>query len=92
VWIGLNLKLPANPGHEVGGVVEEVGRDVRSIKVGDRVTIPFHEADGTCPECRAGYQNLCDHLIVPGVQRGGVGAVRHRHRGGPELHTVARGC
>jgi propanol-preferring alcohol dehydrogenase len=70
-WIGLNLKLPANPGHEVGGVVEEVGRDVRTIKVGDRVTIPFHEADGTCPECRAGFQNLCDHLIVPGVQRGG---------------------
>lgn len=70
-WIGLNLKLPANPGHEVGGVVEEVGRDVRTIKVGDRVTIPFHEADDTCPECRAGFQNLCDHLIVPGGQRGG---------------------
>jgi len=70
-WIGLNLKLPANPGHEVGGVVEEVGRDVRTIKVGDRVTIPFHEADGTCPECRAGFQNLCDHSIAPGIQRGG---------------------
>jgi propanol-preferring alcohol dehydrogenase len=70
-WIGLNLALPANPGHEVGGVVEEVGRDVRTIKVGDRVTIPFHEADGTCAECRAGFRNLCDHMIVPGVQRGG---------------------
>ncbi len=70
-WIGLNLALPANTGHEVGGVVEEVGRDVRTIKVGDRVTIPFHEADGTCPECRAGYQNLCDHMIVPGVHRTG---------------------
>lgn len=70
-WIGLNLTLPANTGHEVGGVVEEVGRDVRAIKVGDRVTIPFHEADGTCPECRAGYQNLCDHMIVPGIHRSG---------------------
>jgi propanol-preferring alcohol dehydrogenase len=39
--------------------------------VGDRVTIPFHEADGTCAECRAGYQNLCDHVIIPGVQRTG---------------------
>jgi NADPH:quinone reductase-like Zn-dependent oxidoreductase len=32
--------------------IEEVGRDVRAIKVGDR-----------------GYQNLCDHVIMPGVQR-----------------------
>jgi D-arabinose 1-dehydrogenase-like Zn-dependent alcohol dehydrogenase len=68
-WIGFNLPLPANTGHEVGGVVEEIGRDVRTIKVGDRVTIPFHESDGTCPECRAGFQNLCDHMIVGGVQR-----------------------
>jgi D-arabinose 1-dehydrogenase-like Zn-dependent alcohol dehydrogenase len=68
-WMGFNLALPANTGHEVGGVVEEVGRDVRTIKVGDRVTIPFHESDGTCPHCRAGYQNLCDHVIIPGVQR-----------------------
>ena len=70
-WIGFNLPLPANTGHEVGGVVEEIGRDVRTIKVGDRVTIPFHESDGTCPECRAGYQNLCEHVIVGGVQRTG---------------------
>lgn len=41
------------------------------MKVGDRVTIPFHEADGTYPECRAGYQNLCDHMIAPGVHRTG---------------------
>jgi D-arabinose 1-dehydrogenase-like Zn-dependent alcohol dehydrogenase len=68
-WLGMNLALPANTGHEVGGVIEEVGRDVRTIKVGDRVTIPFHEADGTCPHCRAGLQNLCDNVITPGHQR-----------------------
>jgi D-arabinose 1-dehydrogenase-like Zn-dependent alcohol dehydrogenase len=68
-WMGFNLALPANTGHEVGGVVEEIGRNVRGIKVGDRVTIPFHEADGTCLQCRAGYQNICDHVIIPGVQR-----------------------
>lgn len=70
-WIGFNLTLPANTGHEVGGVVEEVGRDVRTIKIGDRVTIPFHESDGICPQCRAGFHNLCDHMIVPGLHRGG---------------------
>lgn len=54
-WVGVNVPLPAVMGHEVGGVVVEVGRDVRAVKVGDRVTIPFHEADGTCPQCRAGF-------------------------------------
>jgi D-arabinose 1-dehydrogenase-like Zn-dependent alcohol dehydrogenase len=68
-WLGFKLSLPANTGHEVGGVVEEVGPDVRTIKVGDRVTIPFHESDGVCPHCRAGRQNLCDNVIIPGVQR-----------------------
>lgn len=70
-WMGLKLPLPTVLGHEVGGVVEEVGPDVRTVKVGDRVTIPFHEADGTCPYCRAGHQNLCDHEIIPAVHRSG---------------------
>lgn len=70
-WMGLKLPLPTVLGHEVGGVVEEVGPDVRTVKVGDRVTIPFYEADGTCPYCRAGYQNLCDHGIIPAVHRSG---------------------
>jgi propanol-preferring alcohol dehydrogenase len=70
-WIGFNLTLPTNTGHEVGGVVEEIGAEVRTIKVGDRVTIPFHESDGTCEQCRAGFQNVCDHVIVGGAQRVG---------------------
>ena len=69
--MGLKLPLPTVLGHEVGGVVEELGADVRTVKVGDRVTIPFHEADGTCLYCRAGDQNLCDHEIIPAVHRSG---------------------
>jgi threonine dehydrogenase-like Zn-dependent dehydrogenase len=47
--MGFNLRLPTVLGHEVGGVVEEVGPNVRTVKVGDRVTIPFHDADGELP-------------------------------------------
>jgi propanol-preferring alcohol dehydrogenase len=67
----MELKLPAIPDHEVGGVVAEVGRDVKNIKVGDRVTIPLHESDGTCPQCRDGLPNLCDNMISPPQGRPG---------------------
>lgn len=71
IWMGFNLKLPTILGHEVGGVVEEVGPNVRTVKVGNRVSILFHEADGTCPYCRAGYQNRCENEIIAGVHRTG---------------------
>lgn len=70
-WLGIELQLPTNTGHEVGGVVEEIGPDVRSIKVGDRVTIPFVHADGTCPTCRSGHQNLCDNPVPRDQRIGG---------------------
>lgn len=37
--MGFDFALPTNTGREVGGVIEEVGRDVRALKVGDRVTV-----------------------------------------------------
>ena len=42
-------------GHEGVGVVEEIGKDVRNLNVGDRVVIPSTIACGTCVYCRAGY-------------------------------------
>src|SRR5260370_36781991 len=47
-------------GHEGVGVVEDIGRDVRNLKVGDRVVIPSTIACGTCAYCRAGYYSQCD--------------------------------
>src|SRR5436189_5119167 len=46
-------------GHEFTGVVEEVGAEVRGIKVGDLVIAPFTYCDGTCPNCRAGWPSNC---------------------------------
>src|SRR5579885_849853 len=48
-------------GHEFIGVVEDVGSDVTSIKVGDLVVSPFLWSDGSCVFCREGLQSACLH-------------------------------
>jgi threonine dehydrogenase-like Zn-dependent dehydrogenase len=48
-------------GHEFIGVVESVGSDVRTLKVGQLVLAPFLISDGTCVFCRAGMQPSCVH-------------------------------
>ena len=59
---GLNAASePAPMGHEYCGIVEEVGRAVRSIKPGQFVIGSFAASDNTCPHCRAGYQTSCAH-------------------------------
>jgi threonine dehydrogenase-like Zn-dependent dehydrogenase len=58
-------------GHEYVGVVEEVGADVREIRVGDFVVGSFFSSDNTCEICRAGYQSHCVHRgpgAAPGAQ------------------------
>ncbi len=50
---------PRRIGHEFVGVVEAVGADVRTVKVGDFVVAPFTFSDGTCPNCLAGVQSAC---------------------------------
>jgi threonine dehydrogenase-like Zn-dependent dehydrogenase len=48
-------------GHEAIGVVEDVGKDVRKIKRGDFVVMPFAWSDGTCEFCAEGLQTSCVH-------------------------------
>ena len=54
-------------GHEYVGVVEEIGSDVHSIKVGDFVVGSFWASDNTCEICRAGYQAYCTHRVLMGT-------------------------
>src|SRR3712207_6506025 len=49
-------------GHEAIGVVEEVGADVRTIKPGDVVVMPFAFSDGTCAFCHEGLHTACVHV------------------------------
>ena len=46
-------------GHENMGLVTEVGPGVQRIKVGDRVSVPFNIACGTCRNCEAGWTSFC---------------------------------
>ena len=46
-------------GHENMGIVEEVGPGVERIAVGDRVSVPFNIACGTCRNCNAGWTSFC---------------------------------
>src|SRR5436190_13108383 len=48
-------------GHEAVGVVEAVGSEVHSMKVGDVVGMPFAYSDGTCLFCHEGLHTSCLH-------------------------------
>ena len=63
-WLGHDPDirvLPHVPGHELAGTVEEAGGRVTLWMNGDRVTVPFVCACGTCPECSSGNHQVCDH-------------------------------
>ncbi|MFZ0602617.1 MAG: zinc-dependent alcohol dehydrogenase family protein [Roseiarcus sp.] len=66
-----NPKLPIVPGHEIVGRVEAAGDGV-SLKTGARVGVAWlGHADGTCPYCRSGRENLCDAPLFTGFTRDG---------------------
>lgn len=52
---------PLPMGHEAIGVVEAVGSEVRTLKVGDVVVMPFAFSDGTCAFCHEGLHTACRH-------------------------------
>ncbi|OLF09853.1 aldehyde dehydrogenase [Actinophytocola xinjiangensis] len=60
-------------GHENMGVVEETGDAVERIAVGDRVSVPFNIACGTCRNCDAGWTNACLRANPSGRPTAGYG-------------------
>jgi len=72
-WQGhdADVRLPHVPGHELAGSVAAVGAGVRRWRVGDRVTVPFVCACGSCPRCAQGDPQVCDRQTQPGFTHWG---------------------
>ena len=72
-WMGHDaaIGLPHVPGHELAGVVAAVGAEVRGVRPGDRVTVPFCCGCGRCGPCRQGHTQLCDVDYQPGFSAWG---------------------
>jgi len=70
IWPG--IQYPRIPGHEVAGVIDEVGENVTTWKKGQRVGVGWHGGqDNTCLECRRGDFRNCRNLKVCGVSYDG---------------------
>lgn len=69
-WPG--IQYPRVPGHEVAGVIDELGAGVSEWKKGQRVGVGwFGGKDGTCPACRRGDFINCQNLKIPGIHYDG---------------------
>lgn len=69
-WPG--IQYPRVPGHEVAGIVDEVGAGVSDWKKGQRVGVGWHGGqDNTCAACRRGDFRNCRNLKIPGISYDG---------------------
>lgn len=60
-------KKPVVPGHQVVGVVQEIGKKVTRFKKGDRVGMAWlHWTCGKCKYCQEGKENLCENALFTG--------------------------
>src|SRR5690606_24645600 len=57
----VNVDLPFTLGHEIAGIVEQVGADVTQVEPGARVAVAPVVYCGRCRPCRRGMENLCHH-------------------------------
>jgi len=69
-WPG--IQYPRVPGHEVAGIIDELGAGVSEWKTGQRVGVGWHGGqDGTCLSCRRGDFRNCRSLKIPGISYDG---------------------
>lgn len=70
-WAQKTIPVPMVVGHEFMGEIVEIGKNVKGLKVGDRVCGEGHSICGHCPNCRIGKRHLCMNSLGLGVHRPG---------------------
>ena len=69
-WPG--IEYPRVPGHEIVGIIDELGASVSEWKKGQRIGVGWHGGhDGTCLACRRGDFRNCRNLKIPGISYDG---------------------
>ncbi|MGH9685123.1 MAG: alcohol dehydrogenase [Candidatus Acidiferrales bacterium] len=69
-WPG--IQYPRVPGHEIAGIIDELGAGVSEWRKGQRVGVGWHGGqDGTCLSCRRGDFRNCRNLKIPGISYDG---------------------
>ena len=69
-WPG--IQYPRVPGHEIAGIIDELGTGVSEWRIGQRVGVGWHGGhDGTCLACRRGDFRNCENLKIPGINYDG---------------------
>jgi threonine 3-dehydrogenase len=70
-WAQKRIKPPRIMGHEFGGEVVEMGKDVTFVFLGDHVSAETHIVDNKCFQCRTGQAHVCQNMKILGVDTDG---------------------
>lgn len=65
------VKFPLTLGHEIAGIVESVGKDVKQVKKGERIIVYPWQGDGICEACQIGDEHVCDNPKSLGIMQNG---------------------
>lgn len=72
-YTGVMNRYPFAGGHEVAGIVEEIGEEVRGVKPGDKVAVRLLNSCGECYYCRSGHENQCVVSFIAETHKGIIG-------------------
>src|SRR5215213_9223774 len=65
------VKYPLTPGHEIAGIVDNLGEQVEGFSKNEKVLVYPWIGEGMCPACRIGEENLCDKPKSLGIYNDG---------------------